>query len=270
MRSVAISNLAFILLSALILSSCANTQKVVYFRNLQDSIINNPVVLESPIQKNDILSISVSSLNPEASALFNMANVPSSASLGSNSNSGGSSSSSISAQGAGYLVSLQGYIQFPILGEIKAAGMTKKQLEEDITRMITDKKLLTDPIISVRQVNYHVTVLGEVAHPTVVSVPSEKINILEALGLAGDLTIFGNRETILLIREENGRKTFRRINLNSSDILSSPFYYLNSNDIIYVEPNKNKVVGTSTTRQVLPIILSTISIVAIVVSRLIK
>ena len=130
--------------------------------------------------------------------------------------------------------------------------------------------MLIDPIVNVRYLNFRVTVLGEVAHPTVVSVPSEKISILEALGLAGDLTIYARRDNVLLIREENGNKTIRRINLNSSEILASPYYYLKSNDILYAEPNKAKVASTTRTNFLLPVIFSGLSFVVIVLDRLIS
>jgi polysaccharide export outer membrane protein len=110
-------------------------------------------------------------------------------------------------------------------------------------------------------------VLGEVAHPMVVPVPNEKISILEAIGMAGDLTIYGRRENVLLIREEAGQKTMTRINLTSKDLFSSPFYYLRNGDVIYVEPNQAKVSSASNVRQVLPIVLSGLSFLAIIFDR---
>lgn len=221
-----------------------------------------PVLSKSLIQKNDILSISVNSLNPEASVIFNTPNFPASGlSMGAN---------TTLSQSVGYLVDENGYIKFPVLGPIRAEGLTKNELTAEITRRLNDQKLLKDPIVTVRQLNFHVTVLGEVAHPTVVPVPNEKINILEAIGLAGDLTIFAKRDNVLLIREENGIKNIQRINLNNSDLLTSPYYYLKSNDIVYVEPNKARVRSGSTSMQVMPLILSGLSFVAIIATKFIK
>jgi polysaccharide export outer membrane protein len=133
------------------------------------------------------------------------------------------------------------------------------------------KKLLVDPIVSIRFLNYRVTVLGEVARPTVISVSNEKISLLEAIGLAGDLTIFAKRESVMIIREmENGKKLIKRINLNSTEIFTSPYYYLKTNDIVYAEPNKNRVASSSYVTQVLPIVLSALSLVVVVVSTLVN
>ncbi len=242
-------------------SSCINTKKVVYFDNLQDtSFISRLDAFDTPIQSNDILSIAISSLSPEASAIFNTTN--------------GSGTSTVnvsptgSAQAPGYLVSKEGYIQLPILGSIKAAGLTKLELKDYITKAILDKKLLIDPIVNVRLLNFKVTVLGEVLRPTVVTAPNEKISLLEALGLAGDLTIYGKRENVLLIRELNGKKQVRRIDLTSRNFFVSPYYYLQPNDIIYVEPTKAKISNASVTRQLLPTIFSGLSLIAVLIYRL--
>jgi polysaccharide export outer membrane protein len=115
--------------------------------------------------------------------------------------------------------------------------------------------------------NYEVTVIGEVGRPSVITVPNEQISILKALGLAGDITIYGKKENVLIVRDVNGKKTLKRIDLNASDLLNSPFYYLMPNDIIYVEPNKNKIASVSRGRQLLPALLSGLSVVVIVLDR---
>ncbi|MEP7165240.1 MAG: polysaccharide biosynthesis/export family protein [Ferruginibacter sp.] len=243
--------------------SCNSSKKIAYFENVKDDSYRSILgVVEAPIQKNDILSITISSLNAEASAIFNpgttVGNKASTTSTGGNIESGG------------YLVNSDGNIQLPILGNVTAAGITKKQLRENITNMILTKKLLIDPIVDIRHLNFEVTVIGEVAHPTVITVPSERISLIKALGLAGDLTIYGKRENVLLIREENGNKMTKHINLNSSDFINSPYYYLQPNDVVYVEPNKTKIATASRSQQVVPIILSSLSIIVIVLDRLIK
>lgn len=245
-----------------IFSSCANTKKVAYFNDIQDSArIASKSGLEPVIQKKDILSISVSSLSNEATIIFNTPNLPITPSASATPNM---------PQTAGYLVSEDGTIKFPILGNIVAAGLTQKELENNITKLLTDKKLLFDPIVTARFLNFRVTVLGEVNRPGVVTVPSEQISILEAIGQAGDLTIYGVRDNVILIRQEGPDKLVKRLNLNSSDLLQSPYYFLKSNDIIYVEPGKAKVASTDRTTQLLPIIFSGISVVVIVLNSLLK
>jgi polysaccharide export outer membrane protein len=245
-----------------IITSCANTKKIAYFNDIKDSarIISNSG-LEPIIQKKDILSIMVSSLSNEATIIFNTPNLPMTPSASSSPNM---------PQTAGYLVGEDGTIKFPILGNIPAAGLTQKQLENNITELLTSKKLLFDPIVSSRFLNFRITVLGEVNRPGVIFVPSEQINILEAIGQAGDLTIYGLRNNVILIRQEGSDKIVKRLNLNSSKILQSPYFFLKSNDVIYVEPGKAKVASTDRTTQLLPIIFSGISVVVIVLNSLLK
>ena len=145
--------------------------------------------------------------------------------------------------------------------------MTKTELRDNITNLILSRKLLINPVVEIRFLNYEVTVLGEVAKPTVITVPSEKISLLKAIGLAGDLTIFGRRDNVLLIREQNGKKKTRHIDLNSANFFNSPYYYLQPNDVVYVEPNKAKVASAGRTQQLLPLLLSCLSIVVIVLDR---
>jgi polysaccharide export outer membrane protein len=151
---------------------------------------------------------------------------------------------------------------------MEAAGLTKTKLNVNILRKLVDQELLIDPIISIRFLNYKITVIGEVARPTVVNVPSEKITLLEALGLAGDLTIYAKRENVMVIREENGKKIIKRLDLNSTELLTSPYYYLKSNDIVYVEPNKGRVASASLARQWLPVIISFLTLVVVSIDRL--
>jgi len=233
----------------LLLVSCTSPKKISYFQSAQDTTFR-PVLgtVEFPIQKNDILNITVSSLSRTASADFN-SNDPAV---------------------KGYLVNSDGNIQMPTLGSIAAAGLTKKQLKENITNAILSKKLLLDPIVEIRHLNFEVTVLGEVANPSVINVPSEQISLVKALGLAGDLTIYGKRDNILLIREEEGKRTTRHIDINSVDFLNSPYYYLKPNDVIYVEPGKAKIASTSRSQQIIPVVLSGISILVLVLDRVIK
>ena len=235
----------------IVFSSCVNTRQATYFNDLEDSTrFPNTQLPRSLIQPNDILSITVSSLNPEATVIFNtpvtvIAN----------------------DQFPGYLVAADSTILFPVLGNIKAGGLTKDQLKNSLTKSLVDKKLLVDPIVNVRFQNFRVTVLGEVKNPAVIPVPSEKISLLEAIGLAGDLTIYAKRDNVLVIREENDEKTVKRLNLNSSELFASPYYYLKSNDVVYVAPNKNRVASTARSQLWLPILFSALSFAAIIADR---
>ena len=232
-----------------------------YFGDLKDStLIASKDGLEPVIQKKDILSISVSSLSNEATIIFNTPNLPVTP--------GGATNNT--PQTAGYLVSQDGNIKFPILGDIPAAGLTQKQLEDNLTKMLTDKKLLFDPIVTARFLNFRVTVLGEVNRPGVVYVPSEQISILEAIGQAGDLTIYGLRDNVILIRQEGPDKLVKRLDLTSSGLLQSPYFFLKSNDVLYVEPGKAKIASTDQARQILPIIFSGLSVIVIILNSLLK
>jgi len=243
------------------LTSCSNTRKVAYFADLKDStLIASQESLEPVIQKKDILSISVSSLSTEATVIFNTPNIPVTPNAATNN----------MPQTAGYLVSQDGNIKFPVLGDIPAAGLTQKQLENNIAQMLVDKKLLFDPIVTARFLNFRVTVLGEVNHPGVVNVPSEQISILEAIGQAGDLTIYGLRDNVILIRQEGPDKLVKRLDLTSSQLLKSPYFFLKSNDVLYIEPGKAKIAVTDQTRQILPIIFSGMSVIVIILTSLLK
>src|SRR5688572_3635848 len=198
-------------------SSCVSARKAVYFNNIQDSeqVIVTPEI-EPIIKPNDILSITVTSLNSEASDIFNKPEQP----FGSN------FTTATTTSATGYLVNLDGYIQFPIIGNVRVLGLTQKQLKAQLTKSLVDRKLLVDPVVDIRILNFRVSVMGEVSRPGVVTVPSEKISILEALALAGDLTVYARRDNVLLIREENGKRITKRIDLTASNILTSQYYYL--------------------------------------------
>jgi polysaccharide biosynthesis/export protein len=242
-------------------ASCLNTRKVAYFSDLKDStLIASKEGLEPVIQKKDILSISVSSLSMEATVIFNTPNIPVTSTAVTNT----------TPQTAGYLVGQNGNIRFPVLGDIPAAGLTQKQLEDSLAKMLVDKKLLFDPIVTARFLNFRVTVLGEVNRPGVVNVPSEQISILEAIGQAGDLTIYGLRNNVILIRQQGADKLVKRLDLTSSRLLQSPYFFLKSNDVLYVEPGKAKISSTDQSRQILPIIFSGITVIVIILNSLLK
>lgn len=231
-----------LLMAALIaMASCTSYKKVPYLQNFSE--IDSTVVSELPdmrIQPKDMLTITVSSEMPEAAIPFNLT-VPTPMSASSSSGKGGSLTSQPALQT--YLVDNEGYIEFPTLGRLKVYGMTKGEVEEMIKEKIKSN-FTTPPIVTVRMANYTISVLGEVASPNVYTVSDEKINVFEALAMSGDLTLFGKRDNVKLIRENaDGTKNIATLNLNDANIINSPYYYLQQNDILYVEPNKAKARG---------------------------
>jgi polysaccharide export outer membrane protein len=217
------------------LSACSK-QNLVYFSDMpktpeQNSPIKNYVAPK--IQPDDILSVSVSSLSAESNVLFNNVLLPTQ----------GNTSVIADKINEGYLVDKNGFINFPVIGKIALSGLSKEEAQDKMTDLI--KVHVKNPIVNIRFINFKVTVIGEVMKPASFTVPTEKINVLEALGLAGDMTTYGRRETVLVIREKGGIRTTSRLDLTSKDVLNSPYYYLQQNDIVYVEPD-NKVKTAST------------------------
>ena len=229
------------------MTSCSAPKNVAYLWNSNDvDLSQSQYLYDAKIMPKDILTITVNTVNPEASAPFNLI-VRSTLS---------STSSTIATSGGSlqtYLVDNEGGIDFPVIGYIKVGGLTKRECE----KLIHDKvkpylNAAENPVVTVRMSSYSISVLGEVNKPGSYQVSREKINILEALAQAGDLTIYGVRERVKLIREDaQGHKQIHTVNLNDANILTSPYYYLQQNDILYVEPNKvkaqNSTIGQSTT-----------------------
>lgn len=239
------SNLILVLLVALA-TSCSAPKNVAYLWNSDDvDLSQSQYLYDAKIMPKDILTITVNTVNPEAAAPFNLA-IPTSFSANQR---------SVYSQPVlqTYLVDNEGSIDYPVLGRIKVGGLTKSECEA----MIHDKikpyvNAAENPVVTVRMSSYSISVLGEVNRPGSFQVSREKINILEALAQAGDLTIYGVRENVKLIREDaKGKKQIYHINLNDANLLTSPYYYLQQNDIVYVEPNKvkarNSTVGQTTT-----------------------
>jgi polysaccharide biosynthesis/export protein len=226
----------FILLSVLgfQLISCTGPNKMAYLRDMADTTrgslsaaISN---FETPIQKNDQLWITIGGTNMEDLVLLNSA---SGIIQGSNITP---TTAGTNAPVMGYLVESDGTIKLPYLDKVKAEGLSRLQLESLIAEKM--KEYTKNPVVNVRFLNYRVTVMGAVNTPGSFSLPTERVTVLDALGLAGDLTVFGVRETVLVIREENGVRSFGRINLASKSLFNSPYYYLKTNDIVYVEASR--------------------------------
>ncbi|VAW25966.1 Polysaccharide export outer membrane protein [hydrothermal vent metagenome] len=225
------------------ITSCVSTKKIVYFQD-DDGVIGNETVVafEPKIQVGDMLRIYVSAIDTEAATPFNLYE----------------SSGATSTKLLTYLVDIDGNINFPVLGKIKVAGFTNKQITNNLSQLLGS--YIKNPVVNVRLINFKVTVLGEVNSPGTYTVPNERISILGAIGLAGDLSIQGKRKTVVIVREEEGKRKLITLDLSSKKILSSPYFYLAQNDVIYVEPNKAKI-NSSAVGANAGIIISSISTV---------
>ena len=229
----------------LLFSGCGSYKQVPYLQELEALEISDtlPPMYDAKIMPKDLLTITVNTTDPEASAPFN---------LTVQTNNSTSSVHSITQQPSlqQYLVNNEGDIDFPVLGRIPVGGLTKNEAE-DLIRDKLKPYLQETPIVTIRMVNYKISVLGEVNKPGTFTVNNEKVNVLEALAMAGDMTIWGLRDNVKLVRENaNGKREIILLNLNKADIIGSPYYYMQQNDIIYVSPNKTKAknsdIGQST------------------------
>ena len=234
-----IQNLVYVLLVALTLGACTSYKKVPYLQNAAEINLaaQQLPLYDAKIMPKDLLSITINTTDPKVSAPFNLVmQTPVNVASGDN-----YSTSQPTIQQ--YLVSNTGEIDFPILGRIKVGGLTKSEAE-DLIRQKLEPYIKEKPIVNVRMSNYKISVLGEVNHPGNFTVGNEKINVLEALAMAGDLTVYGIRDNVKLIRENaDGKQEIITLNLNDANLITSPFYYLKQNDILYITPNKAKAKG---------------------------
>ncbi len=223
---------AFVLAS--LVFSCVSREKVVYFQGDLESmqILNDRY--SAVIQTDDLLDITVFGRNVDATRIFNQ-----------ESNKGGERT---------YLVDEDGNIEFPVLGKIKLAGLTRNEAIQYLKGRLSDE--IIDPGVSIKITNYKITVLGEVSSPGSYTLDNEKVSLIDMLGMAGDLTINGTRDNILVIREEGDQRNFYRVDLTSPDIFNSPVFYLAQNDVIYVEPDKHKINSKSTTYRDVSFVIS--------------
>lgn len=235
------------LIAAFLLASCQSYKKVPYFQDVD--VVNQAKqqerLYDARIMPKDLLTIVVSCTNPELAVPFNLT-------VASNAGMAVSSSSYVTAQPTlqTYLVDNDGDINFPVLGELKLGGLTKKEAEQLIIDRLKPY-IKETPIVTVRMVNYKISVIGEVARPGTFTISNEKVNLLEALAMAGDMTVYGLRDNVKLIREDaNGKQQIITLDLNKAETILSPYYWLQQNDIVYITPNKAKArnsdVGNST------------------------
>lgn len=229
---------ATLLMFVIIFSACNSAKQVAYFQDVADSLdvqkrVRNTAYQEVIINKGDILNVEITTIDSKIGGIANQ------------------EQTAVSGGGndflPGYMVDKNGYVEVPIIGKLLVEGKTTMEIKE----LVREKalKFYKDPLINIRLVNFYITVLGEVRNPGRFIVSTEKINVIDAIGLAGDLTLGGKRGNVIVIREENGESVFTRVNLNSTDIFQSKYFYLQSGDKIYVEPLKSFArAGTSDQR----------------------
>ena len=205
----------------LFLTSCVPRERIVYFQGDLESIEELAEQYSATIQPDDLLAITVFGRNQDATRIFNQ------------------ESNVVMGAEKTFLVDEEGNIEFPVFGKIKLGGLTRNEAIQYMKGMLS--KEIIDPGVSITITNYRITVLGEVGNPGTYPLQNEKVTILEAIGMAGDLTINGVRDNVLVVREENGERNFYRVNLLTEEVFNSPVYYLNQNDVVYVEPNQNKI-----------------------------
>jgi polysaccharide biosynthesis/export protein len=246
-------------LFVLFVFSCTPRKEVVYYQNI-DSLVTLEKVnnYEIKIQPDDLLMIIVSAEDVESAFPFNLTTASVPTSFGMNNFVGQQSLQT-------YLVDTNGTIVFPVLGKLEVAGLSRTELLELLETRIG--KYIKNPIINIRRLNFKISVQGEVNAPGNYTINSDRVTLIEAISLARDLTIYGKRDNILIIREVNGVKTYNRVDITKADFINSPFYYLAQNDVVYVEPNKVRINGAaigSNTGVIISITSLLITIIALI------
>lgn len=255
------TNKCVLLLIALFATSCASQKGIVYFQPKDQNSDTGSIAIKqtyiAPIQPGDILSVQVFSLSPQANEMFNVFPESTESQYNVNQNSG----STELTPTVGFLVDKDGTITLPLLGKTRVTGLTTKDAADTLSKKLA--KYLIQPTVSVRVVNFRISVLGEVSKPSVYTIANGRITLPEALSLAGDLTIYAKRKNVLLIREEDGKREFARIDLTKRDLFNSPYYYLKPNDIIYVQPSRGKVISSGSAFAILPVIISSLTLLVL-------
>jgi len=247
--------LLLLLFVAIFFFSCKTPTDVVYFQGSKHlEKIKSSNSFTPVFRVDDVVSILVSATDMDAARPFNLMQGSSISMLddGDNSGSGGSGNEPT------YLVDEKGAIDFPVLGKIDVAGLTRLQLKEVIKNQL--KIYIKDPIVNVRLKNFKITVIGEVNNPGAFVIPNERITIIEAIGLAGDLTITGKRGNIVVIRENDGVNTYHRVDMTSKNIFDSPVYFLAQNDVLYIEPNETKIRASKGNNNTLGVVISLVGV----------
>jgi polysaccharide export outer membrane protein len=243
--------------------SCVNSKQLSYFQDLSDTARKHLVDMAPfqplRLQADDQVQINISSISPEASQFFNQLMQTPTAGVGV---SGGQTFQN------NYSVNQEGFISLPMLGDLSVKGMATEELRIKIKGMLKD--YLKEPVVTVKLVNFRVTVIGEVGGPQVVPVQGERINVLEALGAAGDMTVYAKRYNVKVVRQNEGKMEVSHLDFNSSKAIQSPYFQLKQNDVVYVEPNKNKALMTETWVTLVPLLTSIVFAFSIILNAIVR
>ena len=242
------------IVSLMMLSGCAARRDLVYFSNMAETAtVNKSQDQQVLIKRGDVVNVTVNSLSPESNNLFY-----GNKNMGTNPRPGSE----------GYKVDRNGNIQLPLIGEIKIEGLSVEDAQTAIASQLI--RHVKSPVVDLRLSNFKITVIGEVNKPATFIINDEQVNVLEALGLAGDMTVYGRRENALIIRNEDGNKTMTRLNLNKLESMKSPYFTLKQNDIVYIEPDRSKAVEYSQNTRMMPLVIASISAIAVLAAVLLK
>jgi len=271
MRLKSISLFVF-LLSVILLSGCKASQEITYLQGAGKAAVmdstNMAPIPDAIIKKGDLMTITVNSFTPELAKPFNLSLVPTTG-MGEYSQTNATAMTSGSGGLQNYLVDNQGFINFPLIGKISVEGMTKIALSEKIKSLIYPRYITEEPIITIRFVDFSISVLGEVARPGTFKINNESCTLLEAIALAGDLTISGKRDNVLLIRQAGNLRESVRLDLRDKNLINSPYYFLQQDDVLYVQPNDVKArsakIGTAESLS-LSAVSTLISITTLIIS----
>ena len=239
-----------LVLIGMFLASCVSHKEVTYFNDLDNTIAGSLNMPDAPVlnlQPNDVIEIAISSISKDANEYFQK----------------GGSDIDHKYAGNTYQIARDGTIDLPLVGKMEIGGMTNQDAESLIKEALLT--YLQKPSVNIRLVSFEITVLGEVKLPGVYAIADGQVNLLEALGYAGDLTIFGKRNNILVIRNSDSGKEYFRVDLNSSDVLNSDRFYLRNNDVVYVEPSKGLTSRDDNAYRILPLVLSTLTFVVVII-----
>jgi polysaccharide export outer membrane protein len=233
------------------MASCVSHKQVTYFNDIQEldsGVLNIPDSPENLFKSGDLVEVQISSISLETNAFFEKDQSSADEGFGGNI----------------YQISEKGEIYLPLVGPVKIDGLSTESARSAIEEAL--KKYVQKPNVNIRLADFKITILGEVDAPGVYKIPSGEATILEALGYAGDLTVFGQRENVLVIHDNGGDKSFHRLNLNDSSVLESEHFYLRNNDVIYVEPTKGFTSKDDNIYRILPLVISSLTFVAVVIS----
>lgn len=240
-----------IIFVALLISSCVSHKNVTYFNDIQEEatgVLSIPEIPENLLKPGDLVEVNISSTSLETNRFFQRPSSDSGDNFGGNA----------------YRIGYDGNLELPLVGKIAVSNQSTDEAAANIRKALLD--YVREPTVNVRLLNFKITLLGEVRNPGVYEIPTAEANVLEALGYAGDLTLYGVRENVLLIRTEGEEKRFHRLNLNRSDILESEFFHLKNNDVIYVQPTKGLTSKDDNIYRILPLVISSLTLVTVLIS----